>query len=77
MREDFRTKAVRYLGEGRLTVRRVGASTILASCRGDSAEIYDVAYDGGRWSCSCPAKTRCCHQQALQLVTLRPTGDVA
>ena len=35
-REDYRTKAVRYFGEGRLTVRRLDASRIDAVCRGDS-----------------------------------------
>jgi uncharacterized Zn finger protein len=77
VREDFRTKAVRYLGEGRLTVHRVGVATVRATCRGDSAEIYELGYAGGRWSCTCPARTRCAHLQALMLVVLRPTEEAA
>lgn len=73
-REDYRTKAVRYLGEGRLTVRRAGDSSIVATCRGDSAEVYRVEFAEGVWSCTCPARSRCAHLQALMLVTLRPGG---
>ena len=76
MREDYRTKAVRYLGEGRLTVRRVGPR-ITATCRGDSAEVYRVEYADGRWSCTCPAKSRCAHLQSLMFVTIRPGGKAA
>jgi hypothetical protein len=64
----------RYLTEGRLTVERAGDGAIVASCRGDSGDMYRLGYDPGRreWRCTCPAKTRCSHLVALQLVTKRP-----
>lgn len=71
-REDLRTKGIRYLGEARLTVHRVGPDAIDAVCRGDSGELYEVTYRRGGWWCSCPARTRCAHLQALMLVVLRP-----
>lgn len=77
MREDFRTKAVRYLGEGRLQVRTIDAAEIRAMCRGDSGEIYALGFRPGGWYCGCPAKGRCAHLQALMLVALRPTGEAA
>ena len=43
-RENYRTKAVRYLAEVRLTIRRLHAGTITVTCRGDSAEIYNMGY---------------------------------
>lgn len=74
-REDFTTKARRYLAEGRLTVLHVGNPTIDATCRRDSGELYRVGYAPGGWACDCPAKGRCAHLQALMLVTLRPGGE--
>ena len=76
-RENFHEKAVRYLGEARLQVRMIDAAEIRATCRGDSGELYEVAYRRGGWSCDCPARTRCAHLQALMLVTLRPGAEAA
>jgi hypothetical protein len=73
-REDFRTKAQRLLGEGRLTVQAVTGKEIRVTCRGDSGEVYRVGYSRGGWSCDCAALGRCSHLQALMLVTIRP-GD--
>ena len=72
MRENYYLKAKRLLGEGRLTVRRVEGSTVSASCRGDSGEVYDVGHDPsqGTWYCTCEAKGRCSHMQATMLVTI-------
>jgi uncharacterized Zn finger protein len=71
-RENYRTKGQRYLAEGRLTIRRLHGGSITATCRGDSAEIYNVGYADGDWYCTCPARLRCSHQQALMLVVVRP-----
>jgi hypothetical protein len=71
MRETIDLKAARYLGEGRLLVWRVDSTAIEATCRGGGA-IYDLGHDGDRWHCTCPARTRCAHVVALQLVTARP-----
>ena len=76
MRENYRTKGIRYLAEGRLTVRRADPYAITATCRGDSAEVYRVGCAEGEWFCTCPAKGRCSHLQALMLVSVRPAGGL-
>lgn len=89
-REDYLTKARRLLSEGRVTIRRVGAptsatpgggarsyATVVAEVRGDSAERYSVTYaPRGGWACSCPARSRCSHEQAVMLCTL-PSAVIA
>lgn len=77
-REDVATKARRYLIEARLTIRKVGQALIAASCRGDSGEVYELGYSPSTgWSCTCAARGRCCHVQALMLVVLRPKEQAA
>jgi hypothetical protein len=73
-REDSFAKGRHLLVEGRLLIRRVDDSTVLAECRGDSGEIYALTSDQERWTCSCPAVERCSHAVALRLVVVRPTG---
>lgn len=63
-REPIDDKAARYLIEGRLVVSRVAAGTVRAHVRGDGS-IYELGVDDGRWWCSCPARSRCCHIVAL------------
>lgn len=77
MRENVEDKGRRLLTEGRLTVERAGGRTaplIVAKARGDSGEVYDLGFDPGKrqWRCTCPAKGKCSHLVALQLVTLAP-----
>lgn len=69
MREDVEAKARRYLVEGRLVVSAITGDDITATCRGQGGS-YDLGHDGGWW-CSCPARRRCAHLIALQLVTCR------
>jgi uncharacterized Zn finger protein len=76
-RESVPAKARRLLAEARLTIRRVDGPVIAAECRGDSASVYRLGYDRGRWYCGCPAVGRCSHVAALMLVTLTPTYDSA
>lgn len=80
--ESADKKAVRYLIERRLTVERAGGGDtgwIIASCRGDSGEIYRLGWDpiSLEWRCTCPAsaqfRRRCSHLRALQSVTVRPS----
>ena len=72
-REDSRTKGLRMLTEGRVTVRHVDDHTVVAKCRGDSARVYALGYDRGRWWCSCPCLTpECGHLKALRLIVLEP-----
>jgi len=39
----------------------------MAQVRGDG-EMYTVTGDPAGWSCTCPARGRCCHQLAVGLV---------
>lgn len=73
MRESAEAKGRRYLVEGRLTVERLDGRMVYATCRGTDA-IYQLGYDPTRseWRSSCPARGRCAHLVALQLVTRRP-----
>lgn len=67
-RESKREKAVRYLMTGRLRVLRVDHDLVVAECRGDSGEVYNLLWKHQRWSCSCPARTDCSHMNALWAV---------
>ena len=71
-RKSVEAKARRLLPEGRLIVERVDGDLVVASCRGDSGEVYTVGHDPGRgWHCSCPARGTCSHLRALMLVVVR------
>jgi hypothetical protein len=74
-RENATAKALRVLVRLASTFRLADNRRILAWCRGDSAEVYDVGYDRGGWFCSCPALGRCSHLIALMRVTVRPRGE--
>lgn len=72
-RESAHDKGRRYLTEGRLTVRQVDRSGVVAFVRGDSGLVYRAEWspDLGGWLCNCPARTdRCAHLVALRLVTV-------
>lgn len=66
-RENAATKARRLLIEGRVMVRYCGPEGVRAFVRG-SGEVHHVTYDAGHWSCSCPARGRCSHRQAVESV---------
>lgn len=66
-REDVEAKGRRYLAEGRLVVTLAGGAMIEARCRGTGA-VHRLGFDMGWW-CTCPARGRCSHLVALQLVT--------
>jgi hypothetical protein len=71
-RETVVEKAHRYLVAGRLIVTHVGDGRIRATCRG-SGDLYELGFERGVWSCSCPARSHSCsHLLALQLVTVQP-----
>ena len=68
-RENAEAKARRYLGEGRIVLVSVSDDRVLARVRGDG-QVWLVMFEGGAWSCSCPAKTdQCSHLRAVRLVT--------
>lgn len=71
-REDARAKAIRMLGEGRVTISFVGENEIVAGVRGDSARRYVVRWSPSGWSCDCDAVGKCSHIRAVQLVVLEP-----
>jgi uncharacterized Zn finger protein len=71
VRENAEAKGRRYVAEGRLIVEHVDGGSIRALCRG-AGDVYNLGFEGGRWSCTCPAKGRCAHLVALMLVTRRP-----
>jgi uncharacterized Zn finger protein len=79
-RRSAAEKGRALLIEGRLVVRRVDQHTglIVAQCRGDSGEMYDLGYDptNQQWRCTCrEMKGKCSHLVALQLVTIRQGGE--
>jgi hypothetical protein len=77
MREDARARGRRFVSEGRLVLRRVDETQILAVCRGDSGELHELGYDqAGGWWCDCQARTQCAHLYSLQLVCIAPGGIV-
>ena len=70
-RENKQDKGSRYLVEGRLTVTKVDGDRVVAECRGQGA-VYELGFENGHWSCSCPARRDCAHLSALWRVTVRP-----
>lgn len=63
------------LAEGRLVLRRVDETEIRAVCRGDSGELHELGFlSEAGWFCSCPARTKCGHLVALELVCVAPGG---
>ena len=73
-REGIPEKAHRYLAEGRVLILQAGPDPLARSPRltahvdGGGAVPYIVTVDRGRWSCTCPARVRCCHIVAVSLV---------
>lgn len=67
-RENAQARGKRYLTEGRLRLKLVQSRRILAVCRGTGA-TWSCGFMNGVWFCECPARTRCSHLWALQLVT--------
>ena len=56
-------------------IKRVDPETklVIAQCRGDSGEVYDLGYDPTKdqWRCTCAElKGNCSHLQALKLVVV-------
>ena len=68
-RENAETKARRYLTEGRLIVRAINGAHVTAIARGNGAIHRINHHPGTGWDCTCPARSRCCHLIAAQLVT--------
>lgn len=66
-RENAETRGARLLTEGRLVVTAASPGYFAAVVRG-SADLHDVTFGRGGWSCTCPARGRCSHLHAAALV---------
>lgn len=70
-RETAFERARRLVSEGRLRLTSVHGGHVTATCRGDSASLYRVRHvPGAGWACNCPARSRCGHIIACQLVVI-------
>ncbi len=76
MREDAKTKAVRLLEEGRVSILRLDRRGSWAVVRGDSAGLYEVSFDHARWRCTCPSLGPCSHAIAVQRVVIAPGSAI-
>ena len=72
VRENAASKSRRYLAEGRVVITKVSDRIVTAQIRGDAA-VWDVVYQNGKWSCTCPARGRCSHLLAVGAV-VAPEG---
>lgn len=71
-RENYRTKARRFLIEGRVLLNEVTrAGKVDAVVRGESGLYQVTCTEQGYWSCPCYAKGRCSHVEAVSLVVTR------
>jgi uncharacterized Zn finger protein len=74
-REDGQAKGTRYVLEGRVQIYRVDDHVVRATVRGQG-EIGRLGFDeGDGWWCNCPARSRCAHHVALQLVVVAPWSE--
>jgi hypothetical protein len=64
--ERVREKAERLLTTGRVTVS-CGEYSITATVIGDHGR-YVLVRDPDRWRCTCPARVRCAHVEAVERV---------
>jgi hypothetical protein len=58
-------KADRLLLTGSVSIPAVTTATV----RGDHGEHLLYRVDTGRWRCTCPARKRCSHIEAVERVT--------
>lgn len=71
-RENYRTKARRFLIEGRVVLHEVTRQgSVSATVRGESDFYKVTCTPQGYWSCPCYAKGRCSHVEAVSLVVQR------
>ena len=67
-RESAKTKAKRYLIEGRVMILEVSRHRVVAKVRG-SGHVWDCGFMNQVWFCSCPNRSTCSHLIAVQSVT--------
>lgn len=61
-RESVESKALRYIGEGRVVILGKRRNAVYAEVQGSAGMPY------GKWRCSCPSLFRCCHVEAVRTV---------
>ena len=72
MTVGIEAKAVRLLGQGAVTVRRVTDEEVIASVRGDHGNHLVAWRVSGDWQCSCKSWRRVCsHIAAVERVVDR------
>jgi hypothetical protein len=69
-RENAEARGKRYLTEGRLRIQEVSPRRVLDTCAGTGA-TWNLGFLNGVYFCECPARTRCSHLWALELVVTR------
>ena len=67
--ETVEDKANRLLAEHRVFVKWSTPKQVCAVVRGDSG-THDVHLHGGRWECTCQARSTCSHLTAVMRVTV-------
>jgi hypothetical protein len=79
MSENVSTKARRLLTEGRVRILEAHEDdgVVSAAVRGDSGRVYTTSYDASGWFCTCSARGRCSHVQAVQLVVVVEPREAA
>jgi len=70
-RESVDEKALRYIAEHRVLIRRVDGRDIDAEINGGTGRWYVQRRRAG-WRCDCPALRRCAHLAAVRIVTEVP-----
>jgi uncharacterized Zn finger protein len=75
-RETIDEKAIRYLHERRIRVVRIDGDRVYGRARGER-DVYQLVAGGGRSRCTCPARVRCCHLAALELIAAALPTDLA
>lgn len=76
MSQASEDKALAYLAEGRIKVIQATPTEALIHAHGSGKDPYDVRYQAGIWTCSCPArKPLCAHVIAAHLISPLRDGD--
>jgi len=64
------SKARRLIDEDRVQIVVAGHDRVVAHVRSDHSGVVDVEGQRGSWSCTCPARRRCSHVEAVRLVVI-------
>jgi uncharacterized Zn finger protein len=62
-------KAERLLLDGAVTILSVPMSDALSAVVHGDHDVYSVYRETDRWRCTCPARKKCSHIEAVERVT--------